>query len=80
MLSVLRKNLMKECRMKPCWCRTIHTYQGSEVEHLAYAIGAAGRQNWQHAYTAVTRGKFSVTIIGEDETLRKTINTNCDKR
>ena len=26
-LSVLKRSLMKECKMKPAWCRTIHTYQ-----------------------------------------------------
>ncbi|XP_067947525.1 DNA helicase B-like [Watersipora subatra] len=74
-ICALRSNLMRECRMKPSWCRTIHTFQGSEIKHLAYVVGAAGRQNWQHVYTAVTRGKSSVTIIGEEANLRKAINT-----
>ena len=26
-LSVQRSDLMRECRMKPSWCRTIHTFQ-----------------------------------------------------
>ncbi|KAH9519461.1 hypothetical protein Btru_002725 [Bulinus truncatus] len=68
------KSLRRCCRMKHSWARTIHTYQGSESNTVVYVLGKAIPQNWQHVYTAITRGKKSVYIIGSHSELLKAIN------
>ncbi|KFV70739.1 DNA helicase B, partial [Dryobates pubescens] len=47
------KALKKLCNIKHAWAKTIHTFQGSEESTVVYVVGTAGRQHWQHAYTAV---------------------------
>lgn len=65
--------LMTNCQIKHAWARTIHTFQGSEEKTVAYVVGKAGRQHWQHVYTAVTRGRSRVYIIAEESELRSAI-------
>ncbi|GAB1295609.1 DNA helicase B [Apodemus speciosus] len=65
--------LMANCQIKHAWARTIHTFQGSEENTVAYVVGKAGRQHWQHVYTAVTRGRSRVYIIAEESALRSAI-------
>lgn len=36
-------------------------------------VGKAGRQHWQHVYTAVTRGRRRVYVIAEESQLRSAI-------
>ncbi|XP_023572040.1 DNA helicase B [Octodon degus] len=67
------KKLMKHCAIKHAWARTIHTFQGSEERTVAYVVGKAGRQHWQHVYTAVTRGRCRVYVIAEQSQLLKAI-------
>ena len=38
-----------------------------------YVVGKAGRQHWQHVYTAVTRGRCRVYVIAEESQLRSAI-------
>lgn len=47
--------------------------QGSEENTVVYVVGKAGRQHWQHVYTAVTRGRSRVYIIAEESELRSAI-------
>ena len=55
--------------------------QGSETDNVVYIVGSrTWRQNWQHVYTAVTRGRKTVFIVGEDLTLRKAIKRPETKR
>ncbi|XP_028614967.1 DNA helicase B [Grammomys surdaster] len=65
--------LMTNCQIKHAWARTIHTFQGSEENTVVYVVGKAGRQHWQHVYTAVTRGRSRVYIIAEESELRSAI-------
>ncbi|XP_028725445.1 DNA helicase B [Peromyscus leucopus] len=65
--------LMSHCQIKHAWARTIHTFQGSEENTVAYVVGKAGRQHWQHVYTAVTRGRSRVYIIAQESELRSAI-------
>ncbi|XP_017371337.1 DNA helicase B [Cebus imitator] len=67
------RKLMKHCRIKHAWARTIHTFQGSEEQTVVYVVGKAGRQHWQHVYTAVTRGRCRVYVIAEESQLRNAI-------
>ncbi|XP_055887519.1 DNA helicase B-like [Biomphalaria glabrata] len=68
------KQLRRICRMKHSWARTIHTYQGSESDTVVYVLGQAVPQNWQHVYTAITRGKKSVCIVGKYSELLIAVN------
>ncbi|XP_051026374.1 DNA helicase B [Acomys russatus] len=65
--------LMTNCQIKHAWARTIHTFQGSEENTVVYVVGKAGRQHWQHVYTAVTRGRSRVYVIAEESELRSAI-------
>uniref|UniRef100_A0A803KB44 Helicase (DNA) B n=1 Tax=Xenopus tropicalis TaxID=8364 RepID=A0A803KB44_XENTR len=59
------KALRRCCGLTHAWARTIHTFQGSEEETVVYVLGSAGRQNWKHVYTAVTRGRKRVYIVAK---------------
>ncbi|KAK1166761.1 DNA helicase B isoform X1 [Acipenser oxyrinchus oxyrinchus] len=74
------KELQKECRLTHAWARTIHTFQGSEAETVVYVLGPAGRQNWQHVYTAVTRGRKRVYVVAQKSNLIKTVESKCPRR
>ncbi|XP_076967451.1 DNA helicase B [Tamandua tetradactyla] len=67
------KKLMQCCRIRHAWARTIHTFQGSEERTVVYVVGKAGRQHWQHVYTAVTRGRCRVYVIAEESQLRSAV-------
>ncbi|XP_004429552.1 PREDICTED: DNA helicase B [Ceratotherium simum simum] len=67
------RKLMQNCHIKHAWARTIHTFQGSEEKTVVYVVGRAGRQHWQHVYTAVTRGRCRVYVIAEESQLRSAI-------
>lgn len=38
-----------------------------------YVVGNAGRQHWQHVYTAVTRGRCRVYIVAEELHLKRAV-------
>ncbi|GFR96495.1 DNA helicase B [Elysia marginata] len=66
-------DLRKLCKMRHSWARTIHTYQGSESGTVVYVLGAAVPQTWQHVYTAVTRGRKAVYILGDWQQLHAAV-------
>ncbi|XP_036108296.1 DNA helicase B [Molossus molossus] len=72
--------LVKHCRIRHAWAKTIHTFQGSEEQTVVYVVGKAGRQDWQHVYTAVTRGRCRVYVIAEEAHLRSAILRNNVRR
>ncbi|NWV02175.1 HELB helicase, partial [Ptilonorhynchus violaceus] len=79
--TVKYKALRKLCHIKHAWARTIHTFQGSEERTVVYVVGNAGRQHWQHVYTAVTRGRCRVYIIAEELHLRRAVtNKNMPRK
>lgn len=47
---------------------------------MVYVVGKAGRQDWQHVYTAVTRGRSRVYVIAEEAHLRSAISRNNVRR
>ncbi|XP_070568119.1 DNA helicase B-like [Ptychodera flava] len=73
-LRVDFREVRKKCKVKHSWARTIHTYQGSESETVVYVVGRSILQNWQHVYTAVTRGKNQVYIVSSPWQLSKAID------
>ncbi|NXP56726.1 HELB helicase, partial [Heliornis fulica] len=79
--TVKYKALKKLCHIKHAWARTIHTFQGSEEKTVVYVVGNAGRQHWQHVYTAVTRGRCRVYVIAEEIHLRRAVtNRNVPRK
>uniref|UniRef100_A0A8C5TVC7 DNA helicase B n=1 Tax=Malurus cyaneus samueli TaxID=2593467 RepID=A0A8C5TVC7_9PASS len=79
--TVKYKALKKLCHIRHAWARTIHTFQGSEERTIVYVVGNAGRQHWQHVYTAVTRGRSRVYIVAEEQHLRKAVkNKNMPRK
>ncbi|NWY94583.1 HELB helicase, partial [Loxia curvirostra] len=73
--TVNYKALRKLCHIRHAWARTIHTFQGSEERTVVYVVGNAGRQHWQHVYTAVTRGRCRVYIVAEEPHLRTAVKS-----
>ncbi len=55
---------------KPChaWALTIHKFQGSETDTVVYSVSDSRNETWKHVYTAVTRGKKRVIILGQSST------------
>ena len=47
--------------------------QGSESDTVVYYLGESKRQNWKHVYTAVTRGRKSVFIVGHEGALHAAV-------
>ncbi|XP_077977530.1 DNA helicase B-like [Glandiceps talaboti] len=79
-LRVDFREVRKKCKARHSWARTIHTYQGSESDTVIYVVGGSYRQNWQHVYTAVTRGKYHVYIISSMRNLQQAIDKIPHKR
>ncbi|XP_057879630.1 DNA helicase B [Melospiza georgiana] len=75
MFTVNYTALRKLCHIRHAWARTIHTFQGSEERTVVYVVGNAGRQHWQHVYTAVTRGRCRVYIVAEELHLRRAVKS-----
>lgn len=67
------RELQRECKLRHAWARTIHTFQGSEAETIVYVLGDCKGQNWQHVYTAVTRGQKRVYVVGREADIERAI-------
>ncbi|XP_075713029.1 DNA helicase B [Rhinoderma darwinii] len=74
------KALRSRSGLQHAWARTIHTFQGSEEDTVVYVLGTAGRQNWKHVYTAVTRGRKRVYIIAKKDQLDRAITNKARNR
>ncbi|KAJ7391377.1 hypothetical protein OS493_018420 [Desmophyllum pertusum] len=66
---------LKTAKLSHAWARTIHTFQGSEIDTVVYMVGLPYYQNWQHVYTAVTRGVRQVIMINNPSSLWKSIKS-----
>ena len=53
----------KKCKPLPAWATTNHKFQGSQTDTVVYFVSA--NDNRQHIYTAMTKAKKQVHIIGE---------------
>ncbi|KAK6169596.1 hypothetical protein SNE40_020616 [Patella caerulea] len=76
MVCVNYRDLVKKCKMRHGWARTIHTYQGSESTAVVYVVYRSFYENWQHVYTAVTRGRCSVYMVGKKCNIDRAITTS----
>ncbi|XP_067855591.1 DNA helicase B [Heptranchias perlo] len=74
------KEVMRVCKLQYAWARTIHTFQGSEADTVVYVVGLVGRQNWQHIYTAVTRGCQRVYVVTSENHFIKAVTAKSPRR
>ena len=67
---------------KPChaYALTIHKFQGSEADTIVYGVSNSKMETWKHVYTAVTRGKKRVVIVGTWEDLANAVKRNARPR
>ena len=67
---------------KPChaYALTIHKFQGSEADTIVYGVSDSKMETWKHVYTAVTRGKKRVVIVGTWENLVNAVKRNARQR
>ena len=74
--DIIRVNLnqlIKKTKISHAWALSIHKFQGSESETIVYGLSGSGWESWQHVYTAVTRGRKSVVIVGSYADLKKAV-------
>jgi len=75
--DIVRANkdlIHKKCNLSHAWALSIHKFQGSEADSIVYGVSGSGFENWRHVYTAVTRGKKNVVIVGQYEDLKKAVS------
>jgi len=67
--------------LSPAWAMTIHKSQGSEYDHVVVVLPNAGSQllTRELFYTAVTRAKTEVTVVGSSEVLREAIGRSVER-
>lgn len=70
---------LKSAKLCHAWAKTIHTFQGSETDKIVYVLGSPSFQNWQHVYTAVTRGVRQVIMVYDPDHLRKVVTVSKPK-
>ncbi|KAG7320399.1 hypothetical protein KOW79_016252 [Hemibagrus wyckioides] len=79
-LTVDYRELMRECKLRHSWARTIHTFQGSEEKTIVYVLDKGNNQTWKHVYTAITRGQHRVYVIAKQGGLENAIRERVIKR
>ncbi|KAF5908362.1 DNA helicase B [Clarias magur] len=79
-LTVDYRELMRECKLRHAWARTIHTFQGSEEKTIVYVLDSGIPQTWKHVYTAATRGQSRVYVITKKDGLENAIRRHVIKR
>merc|ERR1712098_318105 len=67
------EHLQKKNKITHAWVLTIHKFQGSEAETIVYCLSGSNNESWRHVYTAVTRGRKSVVIVGSFEDLKRAV-------
>eukprot|EP00057_Strongylocentrotus_purpuratus_P028151 XP_011682625.1 PREDICTED: DNA helicase B isoform X2 [Strongylocentrotus purpuratus] len=71
------KEMRSRSKIRYAWARTIHTFQGSEVDYIVYMISPNSYyETWQHLYTAITRGCKGCIIVGTPARLRNVLEKN----
>jgi len=74
------KLLVKKTKITHAWALSIHKFQGSEAEVIIYGLSGSGYESWRHVYTAVTRGKRRVVIVGSYQQLEKAVKKKPTRR
>merc|ERR1711990_433526 len=74
------KLLVKKTKITHAWALSIHKFQGSEAEVIIYGLSGSGYESWRHVYTAVTRGKRRVVIVGSYQQLERAVKKKPTRR
>ena len=72
-LCVEERSLLSKSKLKHAWAITLHKFQGSEAENIVYCLTGSFFENWRFVYTAVTRGRKNVIIVGSYEHLKQAV-------
>lgn len=67
-------NVMKGCVMIIVILSFFFHLIGSEADSVVYGVSGSKKETWRHVYTAVTRGKKMVTILGTKADLHAAVN------
>ena len=81
--EIVRVNLnqlIKKTKITHAWALSIHKFQGSESETIVYGLSGSKHESWRHVYTAVTRGRKSVVIVGSYRDLEAAVKRKPIKR
>ena len=81
--EIIRVNLnqlIKKTKITHAWALSIHKFQGSESETIVYGLSGSKHESWRHVYTAVTRGRKSVVIVGSYRDLEAAVKRKPIKR
>ena len=65
--------LVKKTKITHAWALSIHKFQGSEADTIVYGLSGSNYESWKHVYTAVTRGRKNVVIVGRYQDLEKAV-------
>jgi DNA helicase B len=60
-----QKVFLAQAKPRHAWALTIHKFQGSEADTVVYGVSKSSYETWQHVYTAVTRAKKRLIVVGE---------------
>ena len=63
-------------QVEPWWAMTIHKSQGSEFDHVVVSLPTQDSPvlTRELLYTAVTRARSSVTVLADEDTIRRTVD------
>merc|ERR1719233_811257 len=72
--------LIKKTKITHAYALSIHKFQGSESDTIVYSLSGSNYESWKHVYTAVTRGRKNVVIVGKYQDLEKAVKKKPIKR
>ena len=72
--------LQKKTKIAHAWALSIHKFQGSEADTIVYGLSGSGYESWRHVYTAVTRGKRRVVVVGTWAMLERAVKKKPGRR
>ena len=81
--EIIRVNLnqlIKKTKISHAWALSIHKFQGSESGTIVYGLSGSNHESWKHVYTAVTRGRKKVVIVGSYTDLENAVKRKPIKR
>ena len=81
--NIIRANsnqLVNKTKISHSWALTIHKFQGSESETIVYMLSGSFYESWKYVYTAVTRGRKSVVIVGSYKELKDAVKRKSKTR
>ena len=72
--------LQKKTKITHAWALSIHKFQGSEADTIVYGLSGSGYESWRHVYTAVTRGRRRVVVVGTWQMLETAVRKKPGRR